>query len=150
MANAAFTSVDKSTSEDEALSFELSGHEVLWDADGLAMDRARRRGHELGDILAELEVLDELRSDDEIDGKEMANSFGRVFPAVARLLWLGMIRFEGEGQIEYEAILGAVGPQTLSSIPLGAMMDRVFPSADEEIEDNDSSSSEGSGDNEGK
>jgi len=131
MANEAFTEVQ--TAEDKAFTFELSGNEVHWLVDGLAIERARAQGHELGEILSELEVLDTLaqaEGDEDADVVEVANDMASVYPAVARLLWLGMIRFNED--VTHEALLSVVGPGNLSEIPLGELMQRLFPEADEE------------------
>lgn len=117
--------------EQRALAVELGDLTLPWLADGLAIERAKDKGHELGDILSELEVLDALLDSDEDESiAELANRFGDVYPAVARLLWLGFLRFEPT--INFDSVLGMVGPGTLKEVPVAEMMSSLFPEKDEE------------------
>lgn len=117
--------------EDRALAVELGGYTLPWLADGLAIERAKNKGHELGDILSQLEVLDELLSTEEEESiADLANQFSDVYPAVARLLWLGFLRFESS--VAFDQVLGMVGPGTLKEVPVAQMMNRLFPEQDEE------------------
>ena len=127
--NDAFTEVQ--TTEDRALTFEVAGHKVGWLVDGLAIERARDRGHELGEILSELQKLDEIEDAESVE--EAANRFADMYPAVARLVWLGMLRFNED--TSYDAVLGIVDNDTIEDLPMGDMMDRIFPGEDEELPD---------------
>jgi hypothetical protein len=125
--NSAFT--EPQSAEDKALVFELSGHEVGWLVDGLAIQRAAGRGHQLGDILSELQSLDALKQAENV--QEAANRFADVYPALAKLVWLGMIRFNED--VSQDAILGALDNDAMGEIPVAEMMERIFPSQDEEM-----------------
>jgi len=120
--------------EERALAVELSGNTFPWLPEGLAIKRAEDRGWTLGEILEQLEVLDELadaEGDEDADIKEVADTMSGVYPAVARLTWFGFLQFDET--VEYDAVLGIVGPSTLSELPIGEMMNRVFPGEDEEL-----------------
>lgn len=130
--NDAFTEVQ--SAEDRALTFELGGHEVGWLADGLAIERAKSQGHELGEILSQLSALDDIESAETME--DAANGFAGMYPAVARLCWLGMIRFNKD--VTQEAILSVIDLDAIEEIPIGEMMDRIFPSEDEETPEGDS------------
>jgi hypothetical protein len=97
--------------------------------DGLAIQRATNKGHQLGDILSELQSLDALQRAESV--QEAANSFANVYPALAKLVWLGMLRFSED--VSQEAILGALDTDALDEIPVAEMMERIFPSQDEEM-----------------
>lgn len=127
--NDAFTEVQPA--EKRALTFELAGRGVGWLADALAIERARDRGQQLGEILGELEKLDDIENASSIE--EAANRFADMYPAVARLVWFGMLRFNEE--VSYEAILSVLDNDTLAELPLAEMMERIFPEQDEELPD---------------
>jgi len=125
--NSVFT--EPQSAEDKALTFELSGHEVGWLADALAIERAKDRGAQLGEILGELQKLDEI--EDAASVEEAANRFADMYPAIARLVWFGMLRFNED--VSFEAILGAIDNDSLEELPLEEMMDRIFPDEDEQL-----------------
>lgn len=129
--NDAFTEVQ--SAEDKALTFELGGHQVGWLADGLAIERAKDQGHELGEILSQLTALDEIEDAKTVE--DAANSFAGMYPAVARLCWLGMLRFNED--VTHEAILSAIDLDAIEEIPIGEMMSRIFPDSDEETPEGD-------------
>jgi len=124
--------------EDKALTFELAGQRVGWHVDGLAIKRAKNQGHQLGDILSELEKLEAIEEAETVE--EAANDFAGMYPAVARLLWLGMIRFTED--VSHEALLGALDIEEVETLPLAEMMHRIFPSKDEELPEGDDSGKE--------
>lgn len=106
-----------------AYSIEIQGLTLPWLVDGLAIERARQHGKELGDILSELEALDEIKRAE--NPADVATAFTGVYNALARLLWLGFLRFEPS--LDYNTVLGLVGPDTLEEVPVAQMMDRLFP-----------------------
>jgi hypothetical protein len=125
--NSAFSAPQ--SAEDKALVFELNGQKVGWLVDGLAIQRATAKGHQLGDILSELQSLDALQRAESV--QEAANAFAGVYPALAKLIWLGMLRFSED--VSQEAILGALDVASLDEIPVAEMMQQIFPSRDEEM-----------------
>lgn len=128
-----FDSFDALTNDplDRAMEVQVQGLTLPWLVDGLAIKRAQREGHELGEILAELGKLQGV--DEEESVEDLVNNFSGVYDAAARLLWLGFLRFE---QVDYDSVLGLVGPDTIGDLPLGEMMTRLFPEMEEGQEGN--------------
>lgn len=114
--------------KDRALPVDVGGLTLPWLVDGLTIKRAQQKGYELGEILGELEALSGL-ADEETDVEDAINAAGDAYEAAARLLWLGFLRFE---DVDYDQVLGLVGPDTIADLPLAAMMSRLFPDAEED------------------
>ena len=120
---------DVQGAEERALVFDLGGQSVGWLVDGLAIERAKAQGVQLGEVLSQLEDLSNIT--DAQDTQTAANAFAGIYPAMARLVWLGMLRFNGD--VSYEAILGALDVSSVGEIPAAEMMGRIFPSRDESL-----------------
>jgi len=129
-----FDSFDQITSsrEERALTIEVSGLRFPWLVDGKAIEAARDQGHQLGDALDELSVLDQAL-EESADMSDVANHYGDIYSAVAKLLWMGFVGFKTD--LSLTDASGLVDASTISELPLEQMMDRIFPSADEQEED---------------
>lgn len=126
-----FTSFDQIAESryDRALIIEVQGMTFPWLVDGKAIEAARERGHQLGDALDQLSVLDEALEDG-ADLSDVANRYGDIYAAIAKLLWMGFVGFKGS--LTPGEVAGLVDADTTGELPLEAMMDRIFPSADDQ------------------
>jgi len=136
---------DESVHED-ALVFELAPDQpVGWRASGLALKRAADRGLEIGEILEDLQLLfaadfdeEELEDMDEEEIEEeleVDTGFVDFIDLVGKLVWLGALHFEPN--VSRKMVLAAIDAESLEEIPLDAMLQRVFPAIQDEVEESD-------------
>jgi hypothetical protein len=121
-----------------ALEFSFAGETVRWHVDGLALDRARRKGFDAGELLAGLEALDGLDTDDlatsasesedeaaegSVDPARALARLGDVAGLYGRLVWLGLLRFEADADLD--AVLAHV--DVMRPPPVAEMLAALFP-----------------------
>ena len=125
------------------LTFEIGDYGFMWKLDGLALDRAAEQGVELGDVLGALGTVqqstqeiarleDEEVSPEDLDEENLQTSLASLTKAVARLVWIGGLRFEEN--LSFKAVLSVLGPKHLESVPVEAMVKRALPEVGEEEE----------------
>ena len=149
----AFDSFDQLTdrAEDRALAIDFAGLTLPWLVDGLAIERASRRGVELGATIADLQrlqpegvdpsALQAMSEDEQQEAlKQFAEEGGadmdrvqQAITAVADLLFIGFCRFEPA--LEREQVLAHVSLEAIATFPLGQMVDHMTGSDDPDAPD---------------
>ena len=138
--NSALTSVPTPSQED-ALMFELKGYTLGWRASGLALQRASDRDVEVGELLADLQMLfsadiDEGQledmSEEEIEEKlEMQGGVADFLSIVAKLIWTGALHFESD--VDLDAIRAILDVEAVEEVPVDLMLSKIFPAIEDEM-----------------
>lgn len=126
---------------DKALVIEIDGHKLPWKIDGLSLERASDRGVELGEIISSIAKMEQVmnineETEDPEDLERIGFGVTDFVRAMARLVWIGVLRFEPEAKLQ--AVLGLMDFETASELPIGKLVDRIQGQVpDEEAEGHD-------------
>jgi len=126
---------DHPSVHEDAIVFEIKGQPVGWRASGLALKRAADQGHDVGEILADLQVLFsadvdkaelEEMSEEEIE-EELDTDVGMAdfYSVVAKTIWVGVLHFEPNAR--QNAVLGLLDAESIADVPTERMLSKIFP-----------------------
>jgi len=126
---------DHAAVHEDAIVFEIKGQPIGWRASGLALKRAADQGHDVGEILADLQILfgsdideDELEDMSEEEIEEELNvdvGMSDFYEVVAKTVWVGVLHFEPNAK--QENILGLLDAESVGDVPTERMLSKIFP-----------------------
>jgi len=126
---------DHAAVHEDAIVFEIKGQPIGWRASGLALKRASDQGHDVGEILADLQMLFAADLDEE-DLEEMSEEeieealnvdvgMADFFAVVAKTIWVGVLHFEANAR--QENVLGLLDAESIGDVPVERMLSKIFP-----------------------
>jgi len=131
---------DHPSAHEDALVFSIGEQKIGWRASGLALKRASDAGMEVGELLVDLqhlfaadldeEALEEMSEEEVEEALEMQGGMADMMETAAKLVWLGALHFEPNAR--REVILSIIDSSNLGAVPLGEMLQRVFPALEDE------------------
>lgn len=126
---------DHPSVHEDAIVFEIKGQPIGWRASGLALKRAADQGHQMGEILADLQKLfaadideEELEgmSEEEIEEElEIEVGMSDFYEVVAKTVWIGVLHFEPGAR--QENVLGLLDADSIEDVPVDRMLSKIFP-----------------------
>jgi len=133
---------DHAAVHEDAIVFEIKGQHIGWRASGLALKRAADQGHDIGEILADLQVLFsadvdkeklEDMSEEEIE-EELETDVGMAdfYSVVAKTMWIGVLHFEPNAK--QENVLGLLDAESIEDVPVERMLSKIFPALTDEAD----------------
>lgn len=131
---------DHPSVHEDAIVFELKGQPVGWRASGLALKRAADQGHQMGEIIADLQKLFAADVDEEdledMDEEEIEEELevevgmSDFYEVVAKTIWIGVLHFEASAR--QENVLGLLDADSIEDVPVERMLSKIFPALTDE------------------
>lgn len=128
-----FDALKKKDPAEKAIKIPLAGGTFPWLPTVLAAERAKQKGHSLGDILDGLKSLQNLVENDSKDVSDMMDTFSDSMVGVSKVIWYGFLTFDKT--ITLDLVQTHVDKNTIQDVPIRQMMEALFPSQDPEADE---------------